>query len=333
MDRVLLDTVRGVGKRNDIVDHSLVMKAKSAGIESLKVRSPLTCDSAEGICQKCYGLMPNGSLPNIGENVGVLESSALTERSTQLTMQSFHSGGAASTAKNVSASFPRLQQLIKVPENISGKASLAHMDGTVKKVEPNEIGGWEIFVNDIEHNVSPGRTPIVTVGQEVKKGEPLTDGPIKPQELGEITDHLTAQKYIVNELSDIFGGAFYKKTMETVVRGISDNAIIDEAPDDTGMYRGNKGTLSNFKKINRERSQMGLEPIKYTPYFKSVDTLNVDSEDWLTRVTTNRIKDALQKGMAKMQFGDISGKDPIPAYIYGEDFGQPNKKGNTNGFY
>lgn len=90
MDRALLETVRGVGRRNDIVDSSLINKAKRKGIEKLKVRSALTCESVEGVCQKCYGALPSGRFPDIGTNVGVLDSQALTERSTQLTLSTFH---------------------------------------------------------------------------------------------------------------------------------------------------------------------------------------------------------------------------------------------------
>lgn len=87
MDRTLLHGIEGVGKRGDIVNSLVVNNAKAKGLTELEVRSPLTCDSVQGVCQKCYGLMPNGTLPSIGTNVGVLESAAITERATQLTMQ------------------------------------------------------------------------------------------------------------------------------------------------------------------------------------------------------------------------------------------------------
>jgi len=175
------------------------------------------------------------------------------------------------------------------------------VSGDVTLVEQNDIGGWEVIVDGVVHTIAPGRAPVVTVGNRVLKGDRLSDGAIKPQELSAAKDHLTAQRYIVDEISDIFGGSFHKKTMETVVRGISDNAIIEEAPEDSGYYRGDKGTVSYLKRLNKSRVNSGLDPVKYRPYFKSVDTLNVDNEDWLTKVTTNRVKDALQKGMAKMQ--------------------------------
>ena len=141
MDRTLLEGVPGVGKRGDIVNSQLLNDAKAKGVETLQVRSPLTCDSVQGVCQKCYGLMPDGSKPPVGTNVGVLESAALTERATQLTMQTFHTGGAATKGKSITGSFPRLEQLIKVPETLSGKATLSKASGQVSELTQNEIGG------------------------------------------------------------------------------------------------------------------------------------------------------------------------------------------------
>lgn len=89
-DRVLLETVPGVGKRGDVVDSGVINRAKAKKLDTLKVRSALTCDSVQGVCQKCYGLLPGGKLPDVGTNVGILDSEALTERSTQLTMSTFH---------------------------------------------------------------------------------------------------------------------------------------------------------------------------------------------------------------------------------------------------
>lgn len=337
MDRTLVSTIPGVARRNDLVDSDVVLKAKNKKIEKLMVRSPLSCDSVQGVCQKCYGAMPDGKLAQIGTNVGLLEAQALTERSTQLTMQTFHTGGAAKTggAADIQGSFPRILQLVKVPEKLSGKGTLAEVDGKVESLEQNEIGGWTVVISGKEHVIAPSRTPTVSVGNNVKRGDKISDGVIKPQELAEFKDFATAQNYIVDGISEVYGGNFFKKNMETVVRGISDNAEVDYAPEDSGLLRGDKKSTSYLKRLNRERAVENLEPIKYTPYFKSVDTLNVDNEDWGTRITTNRIKDGLAKGMARGDWANLAGKDPVLPYLYGDDFGKPEKKikDQSKGFY
>lgn len=331
-DRLLLETVRGVGKRNDVVDMGVISRAQAKKMETIKVRSALTCESVQGVCQKCYGLLPGGDLPDIGDNVGILDSEALTERSTQLTMSTFHTGGAV--GKDGGSSFPRLEQLIKVPQQISGKATLSPVKGKVTSLKKNAIGGWDVKVNNHSLTISPGLEPVVKEGNNVDKGDRLSSGVIKPQELGDLKSHLDAQRYIVDEISSIYGDGFQKKSIETVLRGISDNAVVTEADDDSGYYRGDKTSMSLLKGLNREREHSGLKPIKFDPYFKSIDTLNVDNEDWMTKITTNRVKDGLAKGMAKAQWADIAGKDPIPAYLWGDDFGQPQKKRDDGeGFY
>lgn len=324
MDRTLLETTGGVGKRNDIIDTEIIMKAKGKQLQTLFARSPLTCESVEGVCQLCYGLMPNGQLPPLGTNVGILDSEALTERATQLSMQTFHTGGSllGGGGTGILAGFPRLEQLVKVPERLAGKATLSEISGVVKSIIKNQTGGYNVTIENKMHVVPAGRKPIVEIGQTIQRGDPLSDGVIKPQELGELKSHLDAQKYLVNEGSNIYGNDFYKKTFETVIKSISDNAEITSAPDNSGFVRGDNSSISYLNFLNKKRNKEGLDKIEYTPYFKSVQTSNTDADDWMTKVTTNRVKAALTTGAAKGQYANLKGKDPIPAYIYGEDFGK-----------
>ena len=123
-------------------------------------------------------------------------------------------------------------------------------------------------------------------------------------------------------MDGIYKDQFHRKTFETVVRSMSDNAKVTEAPDDSDFLRGDLSSTSYLKYLNKERKKEGLAPIKYEEYFKSISTLNVDYPDFLTQVTTNRIKNALTTGAAKGSYSNIKGKDPIPAYLYGQDFGK-----------
>ncbi|MCL5073485.1 MAG: DNA-directed RNA polymerase subunit beta' [Actinobacteria bacterium] len=78
-----------------------------ANIESVKVRSPLTCESEFGICQKCYGRdLASGNLIAIGEAVGIIAAQSIGEPGTQLTMRTFHTGGIASTVIQRSVKSP-----------------------------------------------------------------------------------------------------------------------------------------------------------------------------------------------------------------------------------
>jgi DNA-directed RNA polymerase subunit beta' len=95
----ILDPVTGevlVAANNDI-DETLVKRIEDAGLEKVKIRSVLTCQSRRGICAMCYGRdLARGHLVNMGEAVGVIAAQSIGEPGTQLTMRTFHIGGTAS---------------------------------------------------------------------------------------------------------------------------------------------------------------------------------------------------------------------------------------------
>jgi DNA-directed RNA polymerase subunit beta' len=81
------------------VDEAAMIKIETSGIEAVKIRSPLTCESRRGICIKCYGRdLARGATVSLGEAVGIIAAQSIGEPGTQLTMRTFHLGGAASKA-------------------------------------------------------------------------------------------------------------------------------------------------------------------------------------------------------------------------------------------
>jgi DNA-directed RNA polymerase subunit beta' len=88
--------------RNTLLDEGLVDKMDQAGVQAVKVRSPITCETRFGVCASCYGRdLARGHLVNQGEAVGVIAAQSIGEPGTQLTMRTFHIGGAASRAAAV----------------------------------------------------------------------------------------------------------------------------------------------------------------------------------------------------------------------------------------
>ncbi|KAF0215308.1 MAG: DNA-directed RNA polymerase subunit [Geobacteraceae bacterium] len=95
----ILDPVTGevLVSANADIDETLVKRIEDAGLEKVKIRSVLTCQSRRGICAKCYGRdLARGHLVNMGEAVGVIAAQSIGEPGTQLTMRTFHIGGTAS---------------------------------------------------------------------------------------------------------------------------------------------------------------------------------------------------------------------------------------------
>ncbi len=89
---------------NTLLDETLVQTIDAAGIDTIEVRSAITCDTRYGVCSRCYGRdLGRGHIANIGESVGVVAAQSIGEPGTQLTMRTFHIGGAASRSVAVSS--------------------------------------------------------------------------------------------------------------------------------------------------------------------------------------------------------------------------------------
>jgi hypothetical protein len=150
----------------------------------------------------------------------------------------------------------------------------------------------------------------------------LSEGYIKPQELSKLKGHQAAQQQIIDELDDIYQKDYHKKTFETVIRAVSNNARITEAPPGSQFLRGDVTSIQNIEAINKERRKANLPEIKYEPFFKSIQVLPQDREDWMSRVATNRIIQAIRESAATGAASQIHGNDPIPAYFAATEFGR-----------
>ena len=120
LGRVALDDIHDpitdeiLVEANQEIDENLVKKIEDAGLEKIKIRSVLTCQSKRGICAKCYGRdLARGHIVNMGEAVGVIAAQSIGEPGTQLTMRTFHIGGTASRAAEQTSLEARYEGLVK----------------------------------------------------------------------------------------------------------------------------------------------------------------------------------------------------------------------------
>ncbi len=104
-----------VVKQGQEIDEALVIKIENAGIERVQIRSGLTCEATRGVCVKCYGRdLARGATVNLGETVGIIAAQSIGEPGTQLTMRTFHLGGAASRSVEQSVHTTRYDGTIKL---------------------------------------------------------------------------------------------------------------------------------------------------------------------------------------------------------------------------
>jgi DNA-directed RNA polymerase subunit beta' len=119
--------------RNQMIDEDLAEAIDKAGFDKVLVRSPLACESRQGVCRHCYGRnLATGSMIGIGEAVGIIAAQSIGEPGTQLTMRTFHTGGVA--GPDSTQGLPRVEELFeaRIPK---GKAEISHIDGIVEVIE------------------------------------------------------------------------------------------------------------------------------------------------------------------------------------------------------
>ena len=99
--------------RDKLLDDKDIKKLENAGVETIKIRSILTCESKQGVCSKCYGAnLATGSAVAVGEAVGIIAAQSIGEPGTQLTMRTFHTGGIAN-AEDITQGLPRVEELFE----------------------------------------------------------------------------------------------------------------------------------------------------------------------------------------------------------------------------
>ena len=107
-------TRKVLAEANEVIDEEKVEEIENAGIERVKIRSPLTCETKRGICKKCYGRdLGHGHDVNVGEAIGIIAAQSIGEPGTQLTMRTFHIGGTASKGVEQSTIQPRNEGKVK----------------------------------------------------------------------------------------------------------------------------------------------------------------------------------------------------------------------------
>lgn len=232
---------QGGYSHNTLVDTKVVADLKKRGLMQVKVRSPLRCIAPKGTCAKCYGLDEHGHTPEVGENIGAKAGQTISEPLIQMTMRTFHTGGAAGTGADVEG-YARIDQLLQMPKDVAGAAPLSPIDGRVTKITKGLGGGFSVTIGkDRVVHVPQGRNLKVKVGSEVKRGEPLSDGPIKPQDLVKHLGMTAAQDYLTDELKKSYQGQgfnLHRKTFETIVRSLGNTTQVQNAAAGTGYLPG-----------------------------------------------------------------------------------------------
>ncbi len=225
--------------RGTLIDENICDKIDAEGIDVVKVRTPLTCETRYGLCAKCYGRdLGRGTLVNAGEAVGVIAAQSIGEPGTQLTMRTFHIGGAASRAAVASSVEAKNSGLVAFTD-----AMRYVTNGNGELVVISRSG--EIVINDAQsgrererHKVPYGATLLCSLGSEVKAGQQLA----------------TFDPMTLPIVSEYAGTVRFENVVENVtvmnqvdeVTGLSSMVVIDPKRSAAGSKsKGTKTTAAN----------------------------------------------------------------------------------------
>ena len=297
------ETKEVICEKNTYITEGIADKIIKAGITSVEIRTVLTCRTARGVCQKCYGRnLATGNLVEIGEAVGIMGAQSIGEPGTQLTMRTFHTGGVAGA--DITQGLPRVEELFeaRIPK---GKATISEIDGTVQKIEDNN-GRFKIYIkNDKEVReqlTMYGAKLKVEKGSKVNAGDQLTEGSVSPKELLAVTDPNTVQQYILKEVQKVYrsqGVDINDKHVELIAkRMISLIRVVDAG--DTEFVPSTVVAISDFTNGNRDVILQGKKPAIGQPILLGITKAALQTDSFLSSAsfqeTTRILTEAAVKG-------------------------------------
>ncbi len=307
-----------------LIDNKRYEELLRSGKSTLKVRSPITCEADEGVCQLCFGSNPGGNPIEIGANIGAEAGQVATERTTQLTMKSFHTGSVATEGPSLASGFARLQQLSHFPDFIKDRATLARLDGVITDIKPNPAGGMNVWIGDEKH-FCPVSQLSVEVGDSVTKGSALSEGAIKPQELLATKGIRATQDYLIDAMNNTFadqGVNLNRRSFETIVRATTNVTKVTDANDSEDFLPGDKVQLTKVLAYNRMHPD---KPLSHEPELLGIDFSSKVTDDWVAKLNTNRLKTIMQQGVATGDKSEMHSYNPVTPYIIGKEFGKGEK--------
>ncbi len=281
-----------------IAEHICKLRTK------VKIRSVLTCKAKYGVCRKCYGRnLATGKNVDVGEAVGTIAAQSIGEPGTQLTMRTFHTGGVAG-ADDITQGLPRVEELFearkpKHPGILSEVAGHVHIvqEGNSRKVFVTAFDGAVE-----EYAIPYGAKLSVAEGDEIAKGDRLTEGSLNPHDVLRISGIKATQNYLVSQVVGVYksqGVDINSKHIEVMVRQMMRKVRIEESGDTT-MLPGEYVDVAEYEEQNTEMLEAGKEPAEGRPILLGITKASLATDSFLSAAsfqeTTRVLTDAAIKG-------------------------------------
>ncbi len=253
-------------KANHMITPKRAVKVVGSGVETVKIRTILTCKSHTGVCAKCYGAnMATGQAVQVGEAVGIIAAQSIGEPGTQLTMRTFHTGGVA--GDDITQGLPRVEELFEARKP-KGLAIIAEFGGvaTFKDTKRKR----EIIITDNENGNS--KSYLIPYGSRIKiqdgavleAGDELTEGSINPHDILKIKGVRAVQDYMIQEVQRVYrlqGVEINDKHIEVIVRQMLKKIRVEESGD-SDYLPGTSMDVLDYNEENERLIAEGKKPIE-----------------------------------------------------------------------
>ncbi|HEY5335136.1 MAG TPA: DNA-directed RNA polymerase subunit beta' [Mycobacteriales bacterium] len=314
-------TVAAAGRDlGDVIIDELI----AAGVQELKVRSVLTCESHVGTCAMCYGRsLATGRMVDVGEAVGIIAAQSIGEPGTQLTMRTFHTGGVA--GEDITHGLPRVVELFeaRVPK---GKAPITEHAGRIQVEDTDKARKITVVPDDgsepMEYAVPRRARLLVAEGDHVDVGQRLIEGAVDPHDVLRIQGPRAVPIFLVEQVQEVYrsqGVPIHDKHIETIIRQMLKRVTILESGD-SDMLPGELVERTSFEGRNRTVVEGGGQPAAGRSVLMGITKASLATDSWLsaasfqetTRVLTDAAMNSRRDKLLGLKENVILGK-LIPA--------------------
>ncbi len=317
---------------NTMMDENMANDIIAAGNTSVEVRTILRCLAKRGVCAHCYGAdLAHGTTVAIGEAVGVIAAQSIGEPGTQLTMRTFHTGGVAGS--DITQGLPRVEELFEarrpkktaVVTEFTGTARIQSDKKLSKVIIQNPV---EPTAEDVIYEIPFGMRLCIEDGQEVKRGQQLTEGFLNPADVLHMNGIDAVYDYIIREVQKVYRGEDVEindKHVECIARQMTRKVEIEDAGD-TDLLVGTKVDIIEFREANEKieeriaAGEISLRKAEGAPLLLGITKAALMTESFLsaasfqetTRVLTEAAINGKQDKLLGLKENVIIGK-LIPA--------------------
>ena len=273
-------------------------------LDTVKIRTILTCKCKNGVCAKCYGAnMATGEAVQVGEAVGIIAAQSIGEPGTQLTMRTFHTGGVA--GDDITQGLPRVEELFEARKP-KGLAIITEFAGTATISDTKKKR--EIIVTNDQTGESKaylipyGSRIKIQDGVHLEAGDELTEGSVNPHDILKIKGLRAVQDYMIQEVQRVYrlqGVEINDKHIEVIVRQMLKKIRIEERGD-TEFLPGTMVDVLEFNEVNEQMEAEGKEPATGEQIMLGITKASLATESFLSAAsfqeTTKVLTEAAIKG-------------------------------------